>query len=310
MEYDIAKMKIPSPLPRLPDELVTRSHAPGVSVITRHYRDAREDLIHEHDFFELVFVRSGTGLHITGSGEYPIARGDLFLVRPGAPHGYRELKRLEIVNILYLPERFGFVMHDLADCAGYQAFFETAPQLSERFRFDNRLTLSGETLEEADAVIRDLELEEKSGRAGAGFAQTTLFMRLLLLVSRAAAQREAGTYDEVLRVSSAMQYLRRNFTRNPAIKEAARAAGVSLRTLERLFQTSLGTTPGSWLNELRLEKGAELLSEPDCRVGEAARRAGFTDSNYFSKLFHRKFGLSPREYRRKTRTVTSSTERR
>lgn len=84
---------------RMPRSSIFNETGPGIRVIRKKYLlDA--DLVHEHDFHELVLVLSGSGLHMTEDGEYPLSRGDLYLVRPGCLHGYRDLDGLEIVNIL------------------------------------------------------------------------------------------------------------------------------------------------------------------------------------------------------------------
>lgn len=47
---------------------------------------------------------------------------------------------------------------------------------------------------------------------------------------------------------------------------------------------------------LRIERGAELLKAGNVSVKEAAARCGFTDPNYFAKVFRKVTGLSPSQY--------------
>ena len=99
---------------RLSESMHFSPDGPGIWVGSRKYF-RQDEVVHEHDFFELVLVRSGSGLHVTEEGEYTIVHGNIFLIRPGCVHGYRDMNRLEIVNILYLPERLKFEMYDLRD---------------------------------------------------------------------------------------------------------------------------------------------------------------------------------------------------
>ncbi len=81
---------------------------------------------------------------------------------------------------------------------------------------------------------------------------------------------------------------------------AARHACVSLRQLQRLFQ-SHGLTFGGWLKRERLERCYFDLREAHgsrATVTEVAFRWGFSDPAYFSRAFSAQFGLSPREARR------------
>ncbi|WP_423841468.1 AraC family ligand binding domain-containing protein [Victivallis vadensis] len=93
---------------------------PGVWVGLRKYFGTTE-IIHEHDFFELVLVRAGTGIHLTETGEYQVGPGSVFLVTPGCVHGYRQMSEFEIINILYLPKRLKMELADLAKDAVCQA---------------------------------------------------------------------------------------------------------------------------------------------------------------------------------------------
>lgn len=81
------------------------------------------------------------------------------------------------------------------------------------------------------------------------------------------------------------------------LPEMARAAGLSRFHFLRRFKRATGTTPWRYLTELRLARAKNLLIDPACSVAGAARAAGFADPAYFSRLFHRRTGISPREYR-------------
>ena len=91
--------------------------------------------------------------------------------------------------------------------------------------------------------------------------------------------------------------------------EIASACNLSLRTLERVFIRHLGCSPGAYLIDRRLNRGAGLLASTDRTITEIAYSCGFRESNYFCKLFRRKFFLSPQEYRRKFLPLQSSPRR-
>ncbi|MFO1492372.1 MAG: helix-turn-helix domain-containing protein [Kiritimatiellia bacterium] len=79
----------------------------------------------------------------------------------------------------------------------------------------------------------------------------------------------------------------------------AREAGMSARQFNRAFRDATGSPPVAYVLRLRVNHAAGLLRhEAGLNVTEAAFRSGFSDSNYFSRQFHRAFGLSPRAYRR------------
>lgn len=78
----------------------------------------------------------------------------------------------------------------------------------------------------------------------------------------------------------------------------AEIAGVSLRTLQRVFRERFGTSPMSWLMEARLLEAARLIRSGDDPVTKIAYRVGFKDPSHFTRRFKARFGASPNEFRR------------
>ena len=69
----------------------------------------------------------------------------------------------------------------------------------------------------------------------------------------------------------------------------------------RIFNRSMGIGLMEYLTECRMKKACLLLAENQLSVTKIAERVGYTDANYFTKAFRNKIGLSPSEYRRKSR---------
>ena len=80
--------------------------------------------LHEHDFHELVLVIAGECRHITPAESYTLSAGDIFLIKPGNPHGYAVEHDFALYNILYFPEKLKLPLFDLTDEPGFRAFFD------------------------------------------------------------------------------------------------------------------------------------------------------------------------------------------
>jgi AraC-like DNA-binding protein len=74
--------------------------------------------------------------------------------------------------------------------------------------------------------------------------------------------------------------------------EVARAAGVSLRTLERAFKAETGLTMGTWRQQARLLEALRLLAQ-GLSVGDAGFRVGYGSDSAFIYAFRRAFGIAP-----------------
>ncbi|HYF48591.1 MAG TPA: helix-turn-helix transcriptional regulator [Planctomycetota bacterium] len=86
-----------------------------------------------------------------------------------------------------------------------------------------------------------------------------------------------------------------------SIEDMAERLGTSGACLRRVVRTHLGLSPLQHRMEIRLAKARELLLTTDIRVKEAARQVGISDPLYFSNIFRKRFGLSPRELVRRYR---------
>lgn len=77
----------------------------------------------------------------------------------------------------------------------------------------------------------------------------------------------------------------------------ARAVGLSPAQLRRLFARHCACSPGTWLMRHRLQRAEELLARTSLSVQEVADECGFADAFWFSRLFRRERGVSPRRWR-------------
>lgn len=82
-------------------------------------------------------------------------------------------------------------------------------------------------------------------------------------------------------------------------EDLATAANMSLRQLQRTFREELDTSPHHFIIMLKMERAAAMLREGKSNVSEVAWALGFTDPAYFSKVFKKYFGRSPRAFQAK-----------
>lgn len=95
-----------------------------------------------------------------------------------------------------------------------------------------------------------------------------------------------------------------NFTNPVSLQDLAYLSGKSLSTFKREFQATFHTSPLKWIRNRRLDKAENLLLETTLSVTEVCYSIGFENITHFSKVFKLRFGLSPSEFRQKSkRTV-------
>lgn len=101
-----------------------------------------------------------------------------------------------------------------------------------------------------------------------------------------------------LLVDAALGIMQEEFAHLSGPEEVAERLGVTAAHLTRLFSKTLGTTPGHYLRQCRLAYAKKLLLLPEFTVTLAAEMSGYSNANYFSKVFRRETGMSPAEFKK------------
>lgn len=110
-------------------------------------------------------------------------------------------------------------------------------------------------------------------------------------------------------VALAIALLRDNLSQRWRINDLARAVALSPSQLARLFRTQLGVSPAAFLQQLRADRMAELLSSTDLSIREAATAVGWSDSALASRSFKQRFGVAPRAYASSSRHLPQEQSR-
>jgi AraC-like DNA-binding protein/ligand-binding sensor protein len=95
----------------------------------------------------------------------------------------------------------------------------------------------------------------------------------------------------------AERYIWERYTGKLSLKEIAEVSGLSASYFSSIFKEEMGENLSSYLNRLRAEKAAVMLTETDLPLSEIARACGFEDQSWFSKIFKTYTGVSPGKYR-------------
>ncbi len=84
------------------------------------------------------------------------------------------------------------------------------------------------------------------------------------------------------------------------VQAFSRHMGLSRAQLFRKLKALTAETPAEFIQTIRLKRAAQLLSESQMNITEICFEVGFNYPSHFAKLFHSKFGLQPKEYRRQS----------
>lgn len=95
-----------------------------------------------------------------------------------------------------------------------------------------------------------------------------------------------------------LSWIEENLRQDLSVRSLANYAAVSVRTLHRRFLEQTGMTPANWILNSRLRYAQFLLETTNQSIEEISESAGFGSEATFREQFRKKFGVSPRTYRR------------
>lgn len=263
---------------------------------------------HGHEFVELVYVVRGSGVHIFQGTNYEIHAGDVFIINPGETHSYNVNPGadMEIINCLFMPSFIPDALLNELEITGSMDYFYVHPFLKHDVRFNHHLNLHGQ-----DAAIILALLESMIREIGyRGLGHTTLIrlhmIELLVLLSRhySYIQHHGNNpyisprqLDREIGAKRIYGYLDRNFDKKITLQSLSRLFNVSTRQLNRMMREEFNRSVFDILHEIRIEKAKRILLESDEKVISVATMVGYEDPSFFSRLFMRYAGCSPRQYR-------------
>lgn len=249
----------------------------GMHHITSHdyHWDNR---VRKNSYVLLQYTISGKGSFQTPDHTYPQQAGDLFLVQVPGDSQYSLPDDSECWDVLYLEfssECLPLLYHIHQSC-GPAFHLEASSTLPEQMK---QLY--------ADAISNQLASVFDNSKSAYAF---------LLDLADYALEHPALSSP---RVTLAKNYLDSHYyTTDLNLDEVADAVGLSKYHLCREFNHLYGISPGKYLANLRLQKScALLLQSRQHTIAEIASLVGFSNDNYFCKVFRKAFGTTPTQYR-------------
>jgi len=253
--------------------------------------------LHKHDFSELFLVVEGSGKHLVSDYEYPLTAGDVFVINGETEHGFKDVKGLKLINLMFDATAPFFELPSMRALSGYHALFKIEPIARQTSEYRAKLTLTPDQLTKVKLMLESIRVEYETGDVGFEVMISSLMQQLIVTLARTYAEQKQDEPKTALALSRAMVYLEQHYTRcDLSSEQVAQAAFISQRQLERLFKQYLDSSPNHYLRQLQLTYARNLITkEKLSSVQTIAESSGFSDSNYFSKCYKQRFQITPRD---------------
>ena len=250
---------------------------------------------HWHPEIEITYVQKGTMCYKVNHMVYHLKEGDIVFNNSGALHsGTMENQK----DCAYIPVTF--------DSRLIHGFFQSTVNSKYVDPVIQDSMLPAICIDQSEPwhkpfreyLLRIIDLDEKKP----DFYELDITIclqsmwRLLLehITYEPQASRENSLeYDRIKKILS---YIEENYQNKITLNDIAGHIHLCESECTRLFKRHMNTTLFAFLQEYRIERSLEFLQD-DQPVSAVADKAGFSDPNYYSKVFAKIKGCSPREYR-------------
>ena len=230
--------------------------------------------------FQIIFVHSGHIAVYDNGKKNLLSPGDFVLYSPFERQDYIFLKNQPDPTVVLWMHFTGYAVHELLDDLGMNSFLFHTP-------------LHDEVLTIWDDIIDQLVQMDRNYKTVSNY----LLIKLFALLSNNCTQiRERS--DRFGDIKNAVMDMRLNYAVNHTLDEYAEMCFMSKYTFLKKFKTRLKMSPIAYLNSIRLTNAAFLLTETNLSIEEISHQIGYTNAYYFSRIFKKKYGISPLAYRK------------
>lgn len=261
--------------------------------------------IHNHEVYELNFVEHAPGVRrIVGDSSEVIGEYDLVLITsPDLEHVW-EQNTCKSEDIREITVQFDINMSE-------DSFFGRTPFTPLRRMMDEARKGLCFPL---PAIMRVYKELDTLSQVKDGFYAVMQFITILYELSRCEGARSLASssyakiavHDDSRRILKVKNYISKNYADELRLPQLAEIAGMSASAFSRFFKLHTGRNLSDYIIDIRLGYASRLLVDTSRSISEISFQCGFNNLSNFNRIFKRKKGCAPSEFREsyhKTRIV-------
>lgn len=250
-----------------------------------HYRERLEGI----NQYVFIYCVKGKGWYQLGASYHQVEAGQFFILPAGEPHSYGAHPD-EPWTIYW--------MHFKGSLASFY---------SQGLHLPHDITMTNDSrIHDRIDLFEEIFYSIKAGynRENLAYAHALLhhFLGSLRYISQfRKAGASAAPLSDADIAQNAIRYMKEHLEHHVTLADIAEYVGYSCAHFSMLFRKAIGHSPLSYFNLLKIQAACAMLDSTDIKINQVALKLGFSDTLYFSRLFHKIMGVSPRAYRQQDR---------
>lgn len=248
-----------------------------------HFKVSPRPYAHYHDKHELYYLAKGQAKYFVGNDIFMLEPGDMIFVPKGMVH-HSDYGDSEVVERVLLSFDDELIDSENSEYISY-------------LKENKYVRISQENQYELQNIFRGIEKETEKEESGYRKMQRLYFDQLLILISRY-CHKGRGTHlsDSYVVVQNAAKFISENYNADLKLESLATKYYMSPWHFSRLFKSVTGMGLNEYINIARIRAAEKLLTDTDLPITKIAAECGFNDSNYFSNVFKKVKGITPKKY--------------
>lgn len=268
------------------------------TIVTLRHNRYSPPIVHDHTFFELIYVYDGSCTQTISSSKVRLTTGDICIIPPGIRHSISVFDNSVILNCLIRKSTLHNIFFN----------FLNNPNILSGFFLNNIYSENGNNY-----IIfhtgADFEIQRgflytywESINKSMYFDQMigyTLMLIFGLLIRNYEKSVELPVFTQKTDVQrfALLQFIQDNFS-TVTLEAVATRFHYTPEYTSQLIKKTTGQTFTHILQQIRIEKAQVLLQDTNLSVSDIANQIGYENTEHFIRLFKKKLMMTPTEYRR------------
>ena len=246
---------------------------------------------HRHDSYLMVFFTDGSGIHEIDFDQFEIQKGSLFVLQPGQMHHWSLSNDIEGFVIIFSQELYNlyFGQKNINDYNFYHSIHNRPEMLFEA--------------EEIAKILPYFKLLTEENKQQNNF-QLDKMLNLLDCIHIEIARKYNETYSHQthsynIKINTFEKLLEQYFKEEKSPSFYADKLNITLKHLNRICNEILQKTATEVIMDRVILEIKRMLIDKQLAVNEVASAIGYDDYSYFSRVFKKQTGVSPKAFREK-----------
>lgn len=266
----------------------------GNSIGVFKHETSLAEVIHRHEFIEIIYFTKGEARHIVDGVAYDVKRGDVLFINYGSTHSYQPKESLSYINISFSPEAVGSSL-----ITPENAFALLSLSAFNEMRGSDdvgKISFIGSERAEIESIVNAMVAEQNEKKPYSDAVMQSymniLIVKMLRKVTVSQDELDGSLWQEL------SSYIDDNIDTKLTLEALAKKCFYNPSYFSRIFKEKFGVSFKEYIGRRRIDFAAQLLLDTELTVDDISRKAGFSDRSSFYQLFAKYKHTTPSEYRK------------